>query len=32
MRKSATQKLIEGHRVEGCMKPDEEIDLWRISA
>ena len=31
MRKNVTQKLIESHRVEGRMKPGEEIDLWRTS-
>ena len=31
MSKNVTQKLIESHRVEGRMKPGEEIDLWRTS-
>ena len=32
MSKNGMQKLIESHRVEGRMKPDEEIDLGRTSA
>ena len=32
MAKNVTQKLIASHRVEGRMKPGEEIDLWRTSS
>ena len=32
MSKNVTQKLIESHRVEGRMKPGEEIDLRRTSS
>jgi hypothetical protein len=32
MAKNVPQKLIASHWVEGRMKPDEEIDLWKTSS